>query len=289
MMMRAAALAAIAAVVSAAVASGPWGAPWGLVAADPGACGGPAAFAPAALYNKAASAWLQLTPFGRPENGWAIYEPAIAHEADTACPADSPGFAAAIATWQKAHDLVPNGAFDATTFMAMKAIWQGRRPYVTIRELDICPPPPPANTMEALRPDEVFGDKPVQLRADTLAALRRMVADARRDDPAIAADPRLLTVFSGYRDPVADAARCEEQQNCQGLVRAECSSHRTGLALDLMVGAAPGFAADSSDDANRLYQSQGPAYRWLVANAGRYGFVNYVFEPWHWEWTGEEP
>jgi LAS superfamily LD-carboxypeptidase LdcB len=32
-----------------------------------------------------------------------------------------------------------------------------------------------------------------------------------------------------------------------------------------------------------------PAYRWLVANAGRFGFVNYVFEPWHWEWTGEAP
>ena len=30
---------------------------------------------------------------------------------------------------------------------------------------------------------------------------------------------------------------------------------------------APGFKADSSDDANRLYQSRTPAYRWLVANA----------------------
>ena len=32
-----------------------------------------------------------------------------------------------------------------------------------------------------------------------------------------------------------------------------------------------------------------PAYRWLVANADRFGFVNYPFEPWHWEWTGEPP
>ncbi len=32
---------------------------------------------------------------------------------------------------------------------------------------------------------------------------------------------------------------------------------------------------------------QTPAYRWLLANARRFGFVNYVFEPWHWEWTGE--
>jgi LAS superfamily LD-carboxypeptidase LdcB len=29
-----------------------------------------------------------------------------------------------------------------------------------------------------------------------------------------------------------------------------------------------------------------PTYRWLVRNAGRFGFVPYVFEPWHWEWVG---
>jgi zinc D-Ala-D-Ala carboxypeptidase len=289
-MMRAAAMAAIAGLISAALASVPGGAPWSLLALAPaGSCDGPAVFMPAALYNKSASAWLQFSPFGRPETGWAIYAPAIAQEADTACPADSPGFAAAIADWQKDHDLVPDGALDETSFMTMKAIWQARRPFVEIRALDICPEQPPASTLEPLRPDEIFGDKPVELRATALAALRRMVADARRDDPSIAADPQLLTVFSGYRDPVSDAARCEQQQNCQGLVRAECSSHRTGLAVDLMLGAAPGHAADSSDDSNRLYQSQNPAYRWLVANAGRYGFVNYVFEPWHWEWTGESP
>jgi LAS superfamily LD-carboxypeptidase LdcB len=47
--------------------------------------------------------------------------------------------------------------------------------------------------------------------------------------------------------------------------------------------------ADSSADANRLYQVGTPAYRWLVANAARFGFVNYVFEPWHWEWIGQAP
>jgi LAS superfamily LD-carboxypeptidase LdcB len=116
-----------------------------------------------------------------------------------------------------------------------------------------------------------------------------MVAAARREKAEIAADPRLLTVFSGFRDPAADAARCSAQQNCQGLVRAECSAHRTGLAVDLYLGAEPGFAADSSDSANRLYQTKTTAYRWLVANAGRFGFVNYVYEPWHWEWTGAQP
>ena len=50
---------------------------------------------------------------------------------------------------------------------------------------------------------------------------------------------------------------------------------------------APGYPPESSDDANRLYESRTPAYLWLVANAGRFGFVSYPFEPWHWEWTGE--
>jgi LAS superfamily LD-carboxypeptidase LdcB len=116
-----------------------------------------------------------------------------------------------------------------------------------------------------------------------------MVEAARRDDPAIAADPALLTVFSGYRSPDYDAARCAIENNCQGLVRAACSAHRTGLTLDIDVGAEPGFTLDSSADSNRLVQTQGPAYRWLVKNAGRFGFVNYAFEPWHWEWTGEAP
>jgi LAS superfamily LD-carboxypeptidase LdcB len=46
---------------------------------------------------------------------------------------------------------------------------------------------------------------------------------------------------------------------------------------------------DSSADENRRWQAATPAYRWLVANAARFGFVNYPFEPWHWEWTGEAP
>ena len=59
--------------------------------------------------------------------------------------------------------------------------------------------------------------------------------------------------------------------------------------MDIYLGHAPGYAADSSADANRLYMTEGPAYRWLVANADRFGFVNYPFEPWHWEWAGEAP
>ena len=48
-------------------------------------------------------------------------------------------------------------------------------------------------------------------------------------------------------------------------------------------------SADSTADPNRLFLSRTVTYRWLLANASRFGFVNYPFEPWHWEWTGETP
>jgi len=148
-----------------------------------------------------------------------------------------------------------------------------------------CPATVAADRLVALAASEIYG-KPEQLERDALAAYRRMVADARAEVPAIAADRRLLTVFSGFRDPVADAERCARDQNCQGVTRTVCSAHRTGRALDLVVGNAPGHRPDSSDDANRLAQSKTPAYLWLVANAKDYGFANYTFEPWHWEWIG---
>src|SRR3989344_4684733 len=101
--------------------------------------------------------------------------------------------------------------------------------------------------------------------------------------------PPHLTIFSGYRSPAAGAARCQAEGNCDGIVRARCSAHRTGLAADIYVGQAPGYGPDSTADPNRLFMTRTATYRWLLAHAPRFGFVNYPFEPWHWEWTGEPP
>jgi len=46
------------------------------------------------------------------------------------------------------------------------------------------------------------------------------------------------------------------------------------------------MGVDSTDVHSRRHMSQTPTYRWLVKNAGRFGFVPYVYEPWHWEWVG---
>ena len=242
----------------------------------------------AARFNAAGVSGLPVNLFGRPEQGWAVYAPAVQQTLQTQAGPQSSRFAAAVARWQTRRGLSPSGVLDAQTLGVMKADWQARRPFVAVRAQGVCPDPPPEGDLASAAASETLGGKPVRLRPQALWAYRRMVA-AARSDGVLAEDPSLLALFSGYRDPAADAARCTAQANCQGLVRAACSAHRTGLALDLNLGALPGDQVDSSADANRLYQTRTPAYRWLVRNAARYGFVNYVFEPWHWEWTGAAP
>jgi zinc D-Ala-D-Ala carboxypeptidase len=248
-------------------------------------CNAPA-FDQAASANAASLETLAWQPFHRNETGWRTYAPHIAVEIGVACPADSSGFAAALGAWQGGHGLPPTGRLDPATFDKMNIAWELARPFVRLSQTGVCPDPPANAALAWARPEEGYERKPIQLRADALAAYRRLVAAARSASPAIAADPRLLTIFSGYRSPESDSARCATENNCGNVTRALCSAHRTGLAMDLYLGAAPGFPPESSDDANRLYQSQTAAYAWLVAHGTQYGFVNYPFEPWHWEWVG---
>ncbi len=236
--------------------------------------------------NAASLTALPWSPFGRPEFGWQIYVPMVTREIGSACPAVSPGFALALSRWRVAQGLGAAGVIDPPAFMRLKQIWDARRPFVRTSRI-ACPPPPPFALLAMVRPGEAWRGKVVWLRASALTAYRAMVATARAQVPAIARDPEMLTIFSGYRDPDSDARRCAVEGNCQRIVRAACSSHRTGQAMDLFLGAAPGHRPDSSDDINRLFQSRTPAYQWLVANGGRFGFANYVFEPWHWEWSSD--
>jgi D-alanyl-D-alanine carboxypeptidase len=240
-----------------------------------------------AARNAASLQSLPAAPFRRPEIGWAIYEAWIKADIGTSCSAGTPGFAGALARFRARHALGSGGVMDARTLAAFSRLWANRRPFVRISKIACLAPPAEAALATAL-PSESYGGKTIQLRPGALTAYRRLYAAARAAG-VTAGDRDLLTIFSGFRDPVADAARCATEGNCQGVSRASCSAHLTGLAMDLTLGAAPGRRVDSADDVNRLYISKTPAYRWLVVNAGRFGFVNYVFEPWHWEWTGEAP
>jgi D-alanyl-D-alanine carboxypeptidase len=228
---------------------------------------------------------LAWAPFGRAEIGWGIYEALIAREIGSTCAASTPAFAAAVARWQGAHGHRPSGIVDAAAFTRMKVAWQNRRPFVA-QSRHACPFAPTAAGLAQADAHASYGGKIILLTPGALAAYRQMAAAARRDLPEARHDERLLTIFSGFRSPEYDAARCATELNCQGLVRASCSAHRTGKALDLYLGAAPGYGPDSSADINRLYVSHSATYRWLVMNAPRFGFTNYAFEPWHWEWTG---
>ena len=234
---------------------------------------------------------LEWAPFGATEWGWETYLPLIQREIDTHCAPGSPVFAAALSEFQSRYNLPATGVFDPATFQVLRGVLQERRPFIMARINGApCPDPPPLNQLGYLVAEEEHADRLTRLvRRDVLDAYRQMVMAARAEVPEIASDHELLQIFSAFRDPEADAARCAAQGNCDGVRRAVCSPHRTGTALDLYVGHIEGLGVDSTVPASRLHMSRGPVYRWLVANAGRFGFVPYVFEPWHWEWTGEPP
>ena len=242
---------------------------------------------PAARINGASLPTLAWSPFGRAEIGWEIYLPLIQREIGAFCSADSAAFADALAAWQRSHRLPSDGIMSQATFAIMLVDIELRRDFVRLTRDGHCPDAHPL-VIETHR-DEGYAGKPALMRAGTLGAYRRMVATARSEIPEIAADPRNLTIFSAYRRPDAEAARCAANGDCDGVARARCSAHRTGLAVDIYMGQAPGFGPDSAADANRLFISRGATYRWLVGNAALFGFVPYPYEPWHWEWTGEAP
>jgi D-alanyl-D-alanine carboxypeptidase len=249
--------------------------------------GGEGAWTTAAMANAVSLHSLEWAPFGSTEWGWEAYLPLIARELNQTCGPTTPDFARTLAEFQSRHGLEATGVFDLATFQVLKGLWQERRPFVMDRVRgEPCPEPPALSQLGYLVAEEEHADRLTRLlRRDVLQAYRRLVAAARAESPEIAAEPELLQIFSAFRDPEADAARCTAHNNCDGRRRAVCSAHRTGSAIDLYVGHLPGFAVDDTSIESRLHMTRGPAYRWLVANASRFGFTPYVFEPWHWEWV----
>lgn len=251
------------------------------------ACASDARYERSAAKNAMSLESAELAPFGRSETGWRIYAPQVAATIGTLCAPQTSRFAAALGAWQAKHRLRPTGAVDPATLGAMKNTWQQARPFIAAFSEGGCPDAASEKSLVDLRPREGWLGKPGKLDARALAALRRMAAAARTADPRIARDRQMLTIISAYRSPEYDAEKCKGGA-CNGVAKARCSAHRTGTAVDLYVGAAPGKSPVASDDENRLYQTNTATYRWLVKNAARYGFVNYVFEPWHWEWVEPE-
>jgi D-alanyl-D-alanine carboxypeptidase len=249
-------------------------------------CDSPA-FAAAARANANTLTALVWSPFRRREIGWQVYAPSVGREIGSACRPESAGFAEALSRWQTGHKLPATGVLDDGTFAAMRNQWELARPFVRLSASGVCPPAPASTDLATATPAEGYAGKTVQLTTGALTAYRRMVAAARHELPTVAADKRLLAMFSGYRSPEADAARCARDGDCAAsITRAACSAHRTGTAVDLVLDADPAHRPDSAADPDRLRLSRSPTYAWLIARAGAFGFINYPFEPWHWEWTG---
>jgi len=257
-----------------------------LLAAQPkGACVGEPGYASAVRANEDSLAFMSWEPFRRGERGWQIYAPLIARQIGTTCPPTSANFARALAVWQRIQGAPADGVLTAAQAEALLHAWQSRRGAMAPR--GVCPDPAPPAALIDAHIDEGYLGKRVQMRAQTLAAYRALLAAARREVAAVNVNRQTLTIFSAYRSPEYDEARCESDGRCNGIDRAACSRHRTGLALDLNLGAASGYGVDSTADANRLFQTRTRAYVWLVYNADRFGFVNYAYEPWHWEWASD--
>jgi hypothetical protein len=148
------------------------------------------------------------------------------------------------------------------------------------------PPAPPPAPPASSPPSPTLGKVPLRtvrgitVHADVAASLEALLA-------AAAADGFVLT-GSGYRDPADQVA----------LRRAHCgptdydiwqrppSQCRPPTAIPGTSMHEVGKAVDFSWNGRAITSRDSPAFRWLAANAGRFGWYNLPSEPWHWSING---
>lgn len=142
------------------------------------------------------------------------------------------------------------------------------------------PPPPPAAPPPAMPSVPLRTVRGITVHADIAGALDAMLGAAAAGGVVLGGH--------GYRDPAAQVAL--RRAHCgpstyaiYEMPASQCrpptaipgsSMHERGLAVDLTVN---GSAITSRDSA---------AFRWLAANAARFGFYNLPSEPWHWSVNG---
>src|SRR6266568_876563 len=126
------------------------------------------------------------------------------------------------------------------------------------------------------------GDKKIPLHRLAAAAWQALVAEART---AGISAPLLLPV-SGYRSSKRQNELWQSALQRYGspsiarrwVAPPGSSAHQSGRAIDFYLGG-------KNSSKNVAYLRTLPAYRWLVANAERFGFYPYPNEPWHWEYN----
>ena len=102
---------------------------------------------------------------------------------------------------------------------------------------------------------------------------------------AAKSDGITLSLGSGYRS--TEKQQQLYNQNCSGGIcspptaRPGSSQHEMGLALDIAEGGGGTICFPRPGS-----QCSSAAYKWLVANAKKYGFFNLPSEAWHWSTSG---
>jgi len=224
---------------------------------------------------------------GRLQRGWGLYTPLISHLIGAGADATTGEFAMRLSLWQKENNLAPTGLLDAETWAQMVARFQSRR----VKADRLSPDPnqlvtiPISDCYDPTRAEELRS-----VERQTFAAYKRMVAVAALDsslglevsrDGQLASSEKFLKIISAFRSRKHQEQLRLQSPNSGRAGLAVNSPHFTGRALDLYVGGEP----VSTKDENRLLQTQGAVYRWLVKNASRFGFQPYFYEPWHWEFV----
>ena len=255
-------------------------------AVNPASANAAPALVAAAEKNAVLKNELNWTFGGKPQRGWYLYTLLIAQTLNSQNDSATTDFAAALAVWQRQMGLSSEGVLDEESWMAMLSQWQNNR----IQDRTLAGPD---QLLTAPSSDFFDPDRLVELRQverKTYAAYKQMVAAAIADPTLklphtasgeLAPDLKYFKIISAFRSREYQDRLRREAPNAGSAGLAVNSPHFTGRALDIYVGGDPVDTRDS----NRAVQVETPAYRWLVRNAGRFGFRPYFYEPWHWEYV----
>ncbi len=227
---------------------------------------------------------LNWTFGGKTQRGWQLYEPLIAQFVNRETRAEGEAFAIALSEWQESIGLLASGVLDQETWMKMVEVWQARRS----KDRTISTP----EKLVMVSAAEFYDpERPIELRQverETYAAYKRMVSAAAKQlnlsldaNGKLASSEQYLKIISAFRTPDYQQKLRTQSPNSGRAGLAVNSPHFTGRTLDLYVGGEP----VSTKDANRALQTNTKVYRWLVKNAGKFGFIPYFYEPWHWEYN----
>jgi zinc D-Ala-D-Ala carboxypeptidase len=227
--------------------------------------------------NERLRSTLEWSFAGKQQRGWHLYELLIGETIGTREAADTTAFAEALARWQGRNGLDATGILDKTTLEAFVKTWQGNRRLGSGTSMGMLVTAPISEFYDPTRSPDLL-----QLDAEAYAAYRRMIAAAAKDLKASPGE-KYFSIISAYRSPAYQEELRRREPNAGRGALAKVSVHSTGRALDIYVGGEPVKTAD----ANRAIQVNTPAYKWLVRNAAKFGFVPYFYEPWHWEYVPE--